>query len=228
MCVKCLLQKAVHAPCSLCWLHKWGGLKCRANEGNRACSYCRVQPTLCKAQMLHIAPGNARGSDVALIKVLRSVRTACIMRGNAPCGVKGINGLRAFGAWHFCAGAKMPNVSIAVYVPPGRCPGLWATFGLSARPNHLLGVCANSFICMHLWLRLGIVQVNLALRSPCTNVPRKCKAIGFFLKKSLFGAATVPLLLSACPLLVVNINEIFAILILKMKTTLYKTGGGKI
>ena len=26
LCVKCLLQKAVHAPCSLCWLNKWGGL----------------------------------------------------------------------------------------------------------------------------------------------------------------------------------------------------------
>ena len=114
LCVKCLLQKAVHAPCSLCWLHKWGGLK---------------------AQLLHIAPGNARGSDVALIKVSRSVRAAFLMRGNAPLGVKGINGLRAFGAWHFCAGAKMPNVSIAVYVPPGRCPGLWATIGLTARPT---------------------------------------------------------------------------------------------
>ena len=125
LCVKCLLQKAVHALCSLCWLHKWGGLK---------------------AQLLHIAPGNARGSDVALIKVSRSVRAVCIMRGNAPWGVKGINGLRAFGAWHFCAGAKMPNVSIAVYVPPGRCPGLWATFGLTARPNHLPGVCANWFV----------------------------------------------------------------------------------
>ena len=124
LCVKCLLQKAVHAPCSLCWLHKWGGLQ---------------------AQLLHIAPGNARGSDVALIKVSRSVRAACIMRGNAPWGVKGINGLRAFGAWHFCASAKMPNVSIAVYVPPGRCPGLCATFGLTARPNHLPGVCANWF-----------------------------------------------------------------------------------
>ena len=125
LCVKCLLQKAVHALCSLCWLHKWGGLK---------------------AQLLHIAPGNARGSDVALIKVSRSVRAVCIMRGNAPWGVKGINGLRAFGAWHFCAGAKMPNVSIAVYVPPGRCPGLWATFGLTARPTHLPDVCANWFV----------------------------------------------------------------------------------
>ena len=26
LCVKCLLQKAVYAPCSLGWLHKWGGL----------------------------------------------------------------------------------------------------------------------------------------------------------------------------------------------------------
>ena len=83
------------------------------------------------------------GNDVALIKVSRSVRAACIMRGNAPCGIKGFNGLRAFGAWHFCAGAKMPNVSIAVYVPPGRCPGLRATIGLTARPNHLTSVLHN-------------------------------------------------------------------------------------
>ena len=45
------------------------------------------------------------------------------MRGNAPWGVKGINGLRAFGAWHFYAGAKMPNVSIAVYIPQGAALG---------------------------------------------------------------------------------------------------------
>ena len=112
LCVKCLLQKAVHALCSLCWLHKWGGLK---------------------AQLLHIAPGNARGSDVALIKVSRSVRAAFIMRGNAPWHC--LRELRARGAWHFCGGAKMPNVSIAAYVSPGRCPGLGAAIGLTARPN---------------------------------------------------------------------------------------------
>ena len=68
----------------------------------------------------------------------RHRRTACqaepfllllpaFMRGNAPwhCG------LRAFSAWHFCAiGTKMPNVLIAAYVSPGRCPGLSATTGL--------------------------------------------------------------------------------------------------
>ena len=66
----------------------------------------------------------------------RSVRAACIMRGNAPCGVKGINGLRAFGAWHFCAGAKMPNVSIAVYVPPpqGAALGYGQHLGLQPAP----------------------------------------------------------------------------------------------
>ena len=30
----------------------------------------------------------------------------------------------------------MPNVLIVAYAHPGRCPGLWATFGLTARPNH--------------------------------------------------------------------------------------------
>ena len=49
----------------------------------------------------------------------------------------------------------MPNVSIAVYVSPGRCPGLWATFGLTARPNHLPGVCANWFVFNRPLPRLG-------------------------------------------------------------------------
>ena len=83
-------------------------------------------------------------------------RATCFMRGNAPWGVMGINGLRAFGAWHFCAGAKMPNVSIVAYVSPGRCPGLWATFGLTARPNHLPGVCANWFVFNSVFLTLSL------------------------------------------------------------------------
>ena len=63
----------------------------------------------------------------ALIKVSRSARAACFMRGNAPwhCG------LRARGAWHFCAiGAKMPNVLIAAYVPPGVARGYGQHLGL--------------------------------------------------------------------------------------------------
>ena len=35
---------------------------------------------------------------------------------------------------------KMPNVLIVAYAHPGRCPGLCATFGLSARPNHFQNV----------------------------------------------------------------------------------------
>ena len=64
------------------------------------------------------------------------------MRGNAPCGVKGVMGY-ALSARGIFARAKMPNVSIAVYVPPGRCPGLRATIGLTARPNHLTSVLHN-------------------------------------------------------------------------------------
>ena len=156
---------------SMCWLHKWGGLQ---------------------AQLLHIAPGNARGSDVALIKVSRSVRAACIMRGNAPWGVKGINGLRAFGAWHFCAGAKMPNVSIAVHVPPGRCPGLWATFGLTARPNHLPGVCANWFV------------FNSMQYAPTSNIhrgaPFRCAPmpeIVFIIPKQIFPSCLIVFIICA-------------------------------
>ena len=63
----------------------------------------------------------------------------------------------------------MPNVSIAVYVSPGRCPGLWATFGLTARPNHLPGVCANWFVFNSVFLTfsaaLGIARTSSALHS---------------------------------------------------------------
>ena len=40
-----------------------------------------------------LSPGQRPGGDdVALIKVSRSVRATCFMRGNAPCGVKGLMG----------------------------------------------------------------------------------------------------------------------------------------
>ena len=76
------------------------------------------------------------------------------MRGNAPCGVKGINGLRAFGAWHFCAGAKMPNVSIAVYVPPRALP--WAMGNIWAySPPHL---CSQRSEIMHLYEPISVQE----------------------------------------------------------------------
>ena len=37
-------------------------------------------------------------------------------------------------------------VSPIAALSPGRCPGLWATFGLTARPNHLPGVCQIGWI----------------------------------------------------------------------------------
>ena len=95
------------------------------------------------------------GNDVALIKVSRSEmsckrgqssllglpsaadimkRAACIMRGNAPCGV---NWLRAFGAWHFCAGAKMPNVLLVAYVSQGVALGYGQHLGFQPATNNI-------------------------------------------------------------------------------------------
>ena len=109
------------------------------------------------------------GNDVALIKVSRSVRAACIMRGNAPWGIKGINGLRAFGAWHFCAGAKMPNVSIAVYVPPRALPWAMGNIWAYSPPQSFTGRLCNWFIYMHLFLTfstaLSIARTSSALHS---------------------------------------------------------------
>ena len=113
LCVKCLLQKAVHALCSLCWLHKWGGLK---------------------AQLLHIAPGNARGSDVALIKVSRSVRATCFMRGNAPCGVKGVMGYALSARGIFAQAQKCRMYQSRSTFPQGVALGYGQHLGLQPAP----------------------------------------------------------------------------------------------
>ena len=113
------------------------------------------------------------GNDVALIKVSRSVRATCFMRGNAPCGVKGVMGYALSARGIFAQAQKCRLYQARPTFPPGRCPGLWATFGLTARPNHLPGVCANWFVFNR---RLAaarhspIKQVCRSLLSPCTNV----------------------------------------------------------
>ena len=44
---KCQEKVHVYQPiCTKRPVNDWGGLKCRANEGNQACLDCRVQPTL--------------------------------------------------------------------------------------------------------------------------------------------------------------------------------------
>ena len=84
--------------------------------------------------MLLLAQGNALGEGNALMKVSRSVRAIFFMRGNAPCDELCLYGLRAFGAWHFCASAKMPNVLIAAYVSPGVARGYGQQLGLQPAP----------------------------------------------------------------------------------------------
>ena len=137
MCVKFLLQKAVHAPCSLCWLHKWGGLQ---------------------AQLLHIAPGNARGSDVALIKVSRSEmsckrgqssllglpsaadimkRATCFMRGNAPCGVKGVMGYALSARGIFAQAQKCRMYQSRSTFPQGAALGYGQHLGFQPATNNI-------------------------------------------------------------------------------------------
>ena len=79
----------------------------------------------------------------ALIKVSRSVRAASFMRGNAPWHCE----LRARGAWHFLRNRRKNAECINRGVrSPGRCPGLWVTLGLTARPNHCHSACTAGFV----------------------------------------------------------------------------------
>ena len=86
-----------------------------------------------KGQLLPLAQGNALGGRDALIKVLRSVRATYFMRGNAPLHCE----LRALARGIFAHRRKNANSLAYCVVYPGRCPGLWATFGLTARLNYL-------------------------------------------------------------------------------------------
>ena len=70
---------------------------------------------------------------------MRVIEFAQIAERSRKCEINAARGgiacdVTRSGAWHF--GTKMPNVLIVAYAHPGRCPGLWATFGLTARPNH--------------------------------------------------------------------------------------------
>ena len=119
------------------WANGWGGLQ---------------------AQMLHIAQGNAPGGAYALIKVSRPEmsckrgqssllglpsaadimkRATCFMRGNAPWHCEFVWVTRFWRVaflrrWH--KNAECINRGVRY---PGRCPGLRAATGLTARPNHL-------------------------------------------------------------------------------------------
>ena len=82
--------------------------------------------------MLPIAPGSARGGRKCIDLSVALCKSNLLYEGHRPVWRLCVTRFRRVA---FLREAKMPNVLIAACVSPGRCPGLWATIGLSARHN---------------------------------------------------------------------------------------------
>ena len=74
------------------------------------------------------------GNDVALIKVSRSVRATCFMRGNAPCGVKGVMGYALSARGIFAQAQKCRMYQSRSTFPQGVALGYWQHLGLQPAP----------------------------------------------------------------------------------------------
>ena len=70
------------------------------------------------------------GNDVALIKVSRSVRATCFMRGNAPCGVKGVMGYALSARGIFALAQKCRMYQSRSTFPQGVALGCMLHLGL--------------------------------------------------------------------------------------------------
>ena len=74
------------------------------------------------------------GNDVALIKVSRSVRATCFMRGNAPCGVKGVMGYALSARGIFAQAQKCRMYQSRSTFPQGAALGYGQHLGLQPAP----------------------------------------------------------------------------------------------
>ena len=74
------------------------------------------------------------GNDVALIKVSRSVRATCFMRGNAPCGVKGVMGYALSARGIFAQAQKCRMYQSRSTFPQGVALGYGQHLGLQPAP----------------------------------------------------------------------------------------------
>ena len=74
------------------------------------------------------------GNDVALIKVSRSVRATCIMRGNAPWGVKGVMGYALSARGIFAPAQKCRMYQSRSTFPQGAALGYGQHLGLQPAP----------------------------------------------------------------------------------------------
>ena len=122
------------------------------------------------------------GNDVALIKVSRSVRATCFMRGNAPCGVKGVMGYALSARGIFALAQKCRMYQSRSTFPQGVALGYGQHLGLQPAPTRLLvySFTKNRSFSTDVFLTfsaaLGIIQVNLASALACTKIgaaPRK-------------------------------------------------------
>ena len=89
------------------------------------------------------SPGQRPGDGVCIDLSIALCKSSLHYEGQRPVALRVTRLRRVAFLRH---GAKMPNVLIAAYVSPGRCPGLWATFGLTARPNHCHSACTAGFV----------------------------------------------------------------------------------
>ena len=136
------------------------------------------------------------GNDVALIKVSRSVRATCIMRGNAPWGVKGVMGYALSARGIFAPAQKCRMYQSRSTFPQGAALGYGQHLGLQPAPiiyrafvqigsfstdvflifSAALGIARTSSALHSLARKLAaarhspIKQVCRPLLSPCTNV----------------------------------------------------------
>ena len=129
------------------------------------------------------------GNDVALIKVSRSEmsckrgqssllglpsaadimkRATCFMRGNAPCGVKGVMGYALSARGIFAQAQKCRMYQSRSTFPQGVALGYGQHLGLQPAPTRLLvySFTKNRSFSTDVFLTfsaaLGIIQVNLA------------------------------------------------------------------
>ena len=91
-----------------------------------------------------LSPGQRPGgNDVALIKVSRSVRATCFMRGNAPCGVKGVMGYALSARGIFAPAQKCRMYQSRSTFPQGVALGYGQHLGFQPAPTIYQAFCTN-------------------------------------------------------------------------------------
>ena len=118
---------------------------------------CRAQPTLCKAQMLPIAQGSALGE-----RRPRLIHSAFLRRRKNATRRKrvthyALNSTRGVAPHKAGCSYRARHFNQCNIVPPGRCPGLSAAIGLTARHT-----CAANAVksCIYMFLFSSLTNIS--------------------------------------------------------------------